>query len=225
MDNTLIVGSGYVELVAVGPGEDDYDRVPVWAARTSFLGESKGDEADFKLLRYLIAHKHDGPLEMVQYWFRLRAPVVVWWQLVRHRAFSYNLQSGRYVAFDEELYPPDVWRQQSTSNKQGSAGPLDDDMQAVLSDMFGEVAALGYEYYRQAIEMGAAKEQARLFLPAWASLYTGVVRADLRNLLHFLSLRTAPDAQAEIRAYAHAMAQFVEQHNPRTYALWRELRG
>ena len=65
------------------------------AARVSFLGDSKGADKDAKLLRYLLDHRHTSPFEQVQFKFRIYAPVVAWWQLVRHRTLSLNLQSGR----------------------------------------------------------------------------------------------------------------------------------
>jgi thymidylate synthase (FAD) len=65
------------------------------------------------------------PFEMVEYKFRIKAPVLVWWQFVRHRTFSFNAQSGRYTPFQEDdFYIPEVWRLQSKDNKQGSDGFL-----------------------------------------------------------------------------------------------------
>jgi len=44
-----------------------------------------------------------------------------------------------------------------------------------------------------------------LFLPGFAVYYTGIVKVDAHNLLHFLQLRMAEDAQYEIRVYAKAI--------------------
>jgi thymidylate synthase ThyX len=46
---------------------------------------------------------------------------------------------------------------------------------------------------------------ARLFLPGFAVYYTWVVKIDALNLMNFLRLRMASDAQHEIRVYALAM--------------------
>src|SRR5258708_1243548 len=62
------------------------------AARVSFLGESKGGDKDRKLLFYLLRNHHTSPFEMVEFKFRIRAPLVTWWQIVRHRTLSMNLQ-------------------------------------------------------------------------------------------------------------------------------------
>ena len=58
--------------------------------------------------------------------------------------------------------------------------------------------------------MGVAREQARLFLPAWCLYHEGIVSCDLRNLLHFLRLRTAEEAQWEIRQYALAIEDMLK---------------
>ena len=53
--------------------------------------------------------------------------------------------------------------------------------------------------------MGVAREQARLFLPAWSNYYTCIGSIDAHNLMHFLSLRLPQEAQYEIRVYAKAI--------------------
>lgn len=194
-----VLSKGFIELQDV-MGDD---LAIVNSARTSFLGESKGDEKDHKLLRYLMKHRHTTPFEQVQFKFRLRAPVVVWWQWVRHRTQSYNLQSGRYVAFEEDdFYVPSEWRLQSKSNKQASDGVLNDVDSHYFDGMLAGHYDNSYIMYKEALKAGIAREQARLFLPAWGSYYTGVISVNVHNLMHFLKLRMADDAQYEIRQYA-----------------------
>ncbi|RME50225.1 MAG: FAD-dependent thymidylate synthase [Caldilineae bacterium] len=182
------------------------DLAIVNAARVSFLGESKGDEADKKLLFYLMRHRHTSPFEQVEFKFRVRAPLVTWWQWVRHRTWSFNAQSGRYTPFQEDdFYHPAVWRRQARDNKQASEGEIDPAADAELDALLAEHYRRGFELYRRALEAGVAKEQARLFLSGFAVYYTWVAKVDAHNLMHFLSLRMAPDAQYEIRVYAHAI--------------------
>jgi flavin-dependent thymidylate synthase len=194
------------------------------------------------------------PLSLFSVKFALRAPVLVLWQLVRHRSGSFNFQSGRYMAFGEDdLYLPNKWRKQSISNKQGSSdeeltpgdfsdlllGLIDSENVALgsfasesykdVGEHYGEVEgyskllaeyyALGHEIYQNMLNQGAAKEEARLFLPAWASLYTAVVKFDLMFFMRFLRLRTASDAQLEIRNYAEMIYHAWESSMPITARL------
>jgi len=182
------------------------DLAIVNAARVSFLGESKGGPQDKKLLFYLLRHRHTSPFEQVEFKFRVRAPVLVWWQWARHRMWHYNAQSGRYVPFEEnDFYVPSVWRKQSASNKQGSEGEIDPaDADTLTRELLAHYER-GFNLYRQALEAGVAKEQARLFLSGFSIYYTWVAKTDAHNLMHFLSLRMAPDAQYEIRVFAQAL--------------------
>jgi thymidylate synthase (FAD) len=146
---------------------------------------------------------------MVEFKFRIHAPVVTYWQWIRHRTFHYqsvNSQSGRYTPFEEnDFYVPDVWRKQAKSNKQASEGAVEPDINAALIEKLKDHYEQGYKLYEEALEAGVSKEMARLFLPGFAVYYTWVVKVDALNLMNFLRLRMPSDAQYEIRAYAEAM--------------------
>jgi thymidylate synthase (FAD) len=114
--------------------------------------------------------------------------------------------SGRYTPFQEnDFYVPDVWRRQSSDNKQASEGALDSSEGDPLTRELVEHYARSYLLYEKALQMGVSREMARLFLPGFAVYYTGIVKVDAHNLMHFLHLRMAPDAQHEIRAFATAI--------------------
>lgn len=100
---------------------------------------------------------------------------------------------------------PDVWRKQSKSNKQASEGELDPAVDGELRAALLAHYAQGFALYQQALDRGASKEMARLFLPGFAVYYTWVIKTDALNLMHFLRLRLASDAQYEIRVYAEAI--------------------
>ena len=204
-----VLDKGFVELLDFMPHPStgvSGDLAIVNAARVSFLGESKGDVQDKKLLFYLLRHRHTTPFEMVEFKFRVRAPLVTWWQWVRHRTWSFNAQSGRYTPFqNEDFYVPTVWRKQSSDNKQASQGEVSPADTDELSALMGEHYQQSFELYQKALDAGVAREQARLFLPGFAMYYTWVAKIDAHNLMHFLSLRMPSDAQYEIRVYAQAL--------------------
>lgn len=211
------------------------------AARVSFAADGvtrlPSDERD--LLRYLFDHQHMTPFEQCVMVIRARAPLFVVQQWLRHRTMSFNQESGRYVVLADDFYTPAEWRAQSPDNKQGSAGPIGgwaempeafapvvrsaSEVFDAPSDYFNRrlavLQAMTREVYAEMVAAGVAKELARTVLPV--STYTSfVVQVNLRNMLHFLGLRTAPDAQAETRAYACAIADLVRAWCPWSYDAW-----
>ena len=222
-----VLDKGWIELVDMMPHPDtdvSGDLAIVNAARVSFLGESKGPDRDKKLLYYLLRQRHTSPFEMVEFKFRVRAPLVTWWQWVRHRTWSMNAQSGRYTPFQEsDFYVPDVWRKQSKDNKQASEGALGELENDALTDKLLEHYDQGYRLYAEALDKGVSKEMARLFLPGFSVYYTWVAKIDAHNLMRFLSLRMARDAQYEIRVFAAAIHEhFFTPALPWTAAAFEE---
>ncbi|MEN8097905.1 MAG: FAD-dependent thymidylate synthase [Chloroflexota bacterium] len=211
--NTSLIGKrvpvldkGWIELQDL-MGDD---LAIVNAARVSYLGESKGDDQDKKLLFYLLRHRHTTPFEQVEFKFRVRAPVLVWWQWARHRTWSYNAQSGRYTKFeDNDFYVPDAWRVQAESNKQMSEGELPPSEGAELTTSLMEHYERSFALYQAAIKRGVARELARIYLPGFALYYTWVAKVDAHNLMHFMDLRMGQHAQDEIRAYATAIYEEI----------------
>ncbi len=204
-----ILDKGFIELIDLLPHPQtgiSGDLAIVNAARVSFLGESKGEQADKKLLFYLLRNRHTSPFEMVEFKFRCRAPLVTYWQWVRHRMWSANAQSGRYTPFEEnDFYVPSVWRKQAKSNKQASEGELEAEPNTILTEKLIKHYEEGFKLYQEALTAGVSKEMARLFLPGFSVYYTWVLKVDAHNLMRFLHLRMASDAQYEIRVYAEAI--------------------
>jgi thymidylate synthase (FAD) len=102
---------------------------------------------------------------------------------------------------------PDVWRRQSPSNKQASLGQVSDEDGQALTASLLEHYARSYEHYEDALKKGVARELARAFLPGFSVYYTWVVKVDCHNMMHFLQLRMAEEAQHEIRVFAQVIYQ------------------
>ena len=204
-----VLDKGYIELVDLMPHpltEVSGDLAIVNAARVSYLGESKGEERDKRLLFFLMRHRHTSPFEMVEFKFRCRAPLLTWWQWVRHRTWNANAQSGRYTPFKEDdFYVPEEWRQQARGNRQASEGSLDAAVGAELTEDLLAHYERAFALYEKALAAGVSRELARVFLPGFSVYYTWVMKVDAHNLMHFLRLRMAEDAQYEIRVYAQAI--------------------
>ncbi|MCS7238527.1 MAG: FAD-dependent thymidylate synthase [Thermoguttaceae bacterium] len=197
-----VLDEGFVCLVDV-MGDDS---AVVQAARVSYGKGTKTVSDDRTLIRYLMRHRHTTPFEMAELKFLVRVPMDCWRQWIRHRTASVNEYSTRYsVAIDATLKtPPDRWRRQATTNRQGSEGFLDPEIGQQLSEEEKNLQDLARSVYRKRLELGVAREQARKDLPL--STYTEAYwKIDLHNLLHFLELRMAPSAQWEIREYARTI--------------------
>jgi len=84
--------------------------------------------ADRQLIRYLMNHSHTTPFEMVEIKFMVQVPMDCWRQWIRHRTASVNEYSTRYTeALDFfQVTDPSEWRLQSSDNKQGSSGYLEE---------------------------------------------------------------------------------------------------
>lgn len=205
------------------------DQDIVAAARTSRLGYSKGESKDRALLYFLMRNRHTSPFEMCEMKFRVSAPVVTWWQWTRHRTFSFNLQSLRYMEADgDKFYIPqaDEWRGQSKGNRQASEGHLDYSRGMHFTERMEAILDTSMLMYQDMLDQGVAREQARLVLPGFAAIYQGVVKTDLHNLLHFCNLRMAPEAQYEIRSYADCIyGEFIEPLFPWTAAAYNEFQA
>jgi thymidylate synthase (FAD) len=188
------------EILCTGILGDDHTIVE--SARVSFLGESKGDDKDKKLFKYLLYHRHTSPFEMVEFAFRVKAPIFVFRQWMRHRVAEYNEWSARYSEMREEFYIPAHWRVQDKRNKQAShVGELN---HAELSAQLEAQCNAAYQLYEQMLSQGVARELARMILPV-NTYSVMMMKMNAHALMHFIELRAAPDAQYEIREYARLL--------------------
>ena len=203
-----VLDDGFVCLVDVMGGDDSV----VQAARVSYGEGTKRVSDDRTLIRYLLRHRHTTPFEMAEIKLLVRVPMDCWRQWIRHRTANVNEYSTRYsLAIDaSQTTPPDQWRTQSASNRQGSEGFLDAGPGAALTQSEKELQDAARKLYEDRIEHGVAREQARKDLPL--STYTEAYwKIDLHNLLHFLALRMDAHAQLEIREYSRTIGEQIVQ--------------
>jgi thymidylate synthase (FAD) len=213
MGERIKVGpDGFVELVE----HMGSDASICESARVSYDQTGKQGD-DRKLIRYLMRHNHTSPFEMAELKFIVRVPLDIWRQWVRHRTASINEYSTRYrEAINSVAIPQsDEWRLQSTTNKQGSEGQLPELDARRCSHEFASASGACLRAYERMIGLGVAREQARSVLQL-ANYTEAYWKIDLHNLLHFLHLRMAPEAQQEIREYANAIHDLINPLFPLT---------
>src|SRR3989338_1575227 len=211
-ESARVLDKGFVRLVEFMGG----DKGVVDAARVSYGGKSKGEEADRKLVAYLLKHSHMTPFEHALFKFHVSCPIFVARQWFRHRFAAYNEQSFRYTDVKDEFYIPETWRAQDIKNKQGSVSDCALDHADLTKKCEAQVRA-ALSLYREMLAAGVAREMARMVLPV--NLYTQFYwTVNARSFMNFLSLRADAHAQLEIQAYAEALARHFERLMPWTWA-------
>lgn len=150
-------------------------------------------------------------------------PIAVVREWHRHRTQSFNEMSGRYIQMPDLHYVPELSRfqKQSKTNKQGSAGVIDEAEAHRHRNRMIEEQRDVYSHYDEMVTEEVAKEVARFNTPV--SRYTRMrAKTDLLNWLKFLDLRTRKEAMYEIRVYAQVVAEIIQSLWPRTFALFEE---
>ena len=187
------------------------DLTVVNAARVSFAGESEEfGSRDKKLIKYLAKHNHWTPFGHVQVQFRIKAPVFVARQLVKHQVgLVWNEISRRYVDVVPEFHAPEAWRKRAPDKKQGS---LDETFEGRDEERFDikywDLIEKAKAIYDNMIACGVAPEQARMVLPQsmmteW--YWTGSLAAFAR----VVKQRISSDAQYECQVIAQKIDQVL----------------
>ncbi len=176
-------------------------------------------DKDKALIIFLMRHNHTSPFEHNQLSFRVKAPLLVARQWMRHRMNSYNEISYRYVQAPVEFYIPPTWRTQDTVNKQSSGAAFSDEQ---LTQQYTKLVQEAFNTYETLLANGVCRELARGVLPLCT--YTQFIfTCNLHSLMHFLKLRLSPGAQYEIRQYAYGMLQLARIHFPIALDEWARI--
>ena len=182
------------------------------AARVSYA-KIKGEfeDKDAKLISFLAKHGHWSPFAHASISFRIRAPVFVARQLVKHQVgLSWNEVSRRYVDDKPEFYIPFMWRKRPPESiKQGSSEEeIEFDIMELIDTCKGT--------YNYMLEEGIAPEMARMVLPQcmmteW--IWSGSVYAFSR----VCNQRNKSNAQAETRMVTYPLSKHIKDHFPICY--------
>jgi thymidylate synthase (FAD) len=197
----------------------------VRAARVSYDADwrtGEEEDKDAKLINYLLRNKHTSPFESVTFTFEIKAPIFVLRQWHRHRTWSYNEISARYAELPEEFYIPMAEHigQQAAGNKQMRTVEQHNDA-LLFKDMMYKADLAAFKAYKDMLTFGCPRELARTVLPL-ATYSRMFATVDLHNLFHFLRLRIHEHAQYEIRVYAVAILELIEQIVPVSVKAWKE---
>ena len=191
------------------------DLTVVNAARVSF-GKNKEvfEASDEKLISFLAKHNHWSPFAHCSLQFRIKAPIFVARQLVKHQVgLSWNEISRRYVDYEPEYYMPTNWRLRAEDKKQGSSN------ETIEYDIANTIKNANTTY-NDMLAKGIAPELARMVLPQnmmteW--YWSGTLYAFAR----VCELRCAEDTQEETRTIADSIDQLCNEEFPYS---WKYLR-
>lgn len=207
------------------PLGDDYSKITleehcasdlsvVNAARVSFAKQSlEYGSTEQGILRFLMRQQHGTPFEHNYFKFKVRAPIVVIWEWVRHRiGVSYNVESGRYTELKGDFYVPKELRTQVGKPGSYSFAPLVDETARFWIESHSRTS---FQLYQDLLTRGVAKEQARLVLPM--TIYSEFYfTCNARSLMNFVALRNEEHAMLEIRKYGEAIEDLWSQAMPDT---------
>lgn len=220
----ILPGGGFIQLQAYNASDMDV----VQAAKVSMHKYSEiFGEHEHNLIRFLHENDHGSPFEHNFFKFRVRAPISVAREWVRHRiGIAWNEESGRYVELRPDFYAPGPEQLRGQVGKPGSYTfdrITDKNLIDRIETEYFSQYDMAYKSYQYLLGMGVAKELARLVLPV--GIYTEWIwSCNARSLMSFLTLRNAPDAQEEIRMYAEQLENIFEQIMPVTSKFFKENR-
>ena len=173
---------------------------PVGAAE---LMETMPDERVRSVLSTIMGSGHFSTLEHASYTFAVDGVSrALTHQLVRHRIASFNQQSQRYVRFADGVAT--VKPESVAESEEASA-------------VFDQAIAAAVEAYGKLLDAGVPAEDARYLLPNAAETKI-VITMNVRELLHFFSLRCCNRAQWEIREMARRMLELARPTAPFVFA-------
>lgn len=194
------------DLTCVNAARVSMDKESDWeyASEDQQTIHTRLNDKDAKLIKYLADNRHTSCFEHQGATLRLKVPIFIARQIQRHRTFSYNEVSRRYVKDNLEFYWPDEWRKAADNVKQGSS----DEAATTTVDLeWCVVVAVGA--YEKMLEDGVAPELARMILPQnlMTSFY---MSGNLRAWAHFLDLRLDAHAQREVQEVAKQVMDILK---------------
>jgi len=197
-----------VELISITP---DAEKTMAHIARVS-NPDNQDNPKYAGLLRYCIKHNHWSVFEQSSMTLQIETTRAIAAQILRHRSFTFQEFSQRYAASTKlgTLELPKL-RKQDDKNRQNSTDDLDPKIIESLNMQMGTLFGSAMALYNQMLELGVAKECARMVLPLCTptKIY---MTGSCRSWIHYIELRSAHGTQKEHMDIAEACRKvFTEQ--------------
>jgi thymidylate synthase (FAD) len=222
---------------------EDPERLICQGARNDYMSDFVGDisfeetmettggdtmeEKMETLIHHLLQHGHFGPFEHPHATFAIKGVSrSCMAQLTRHRHVSFDVQSMRYVSFDDVdpadvrdgtmvVIPPSADDPDWVGRNQKTGDVSDEDV-AEREEIFKDAIENAVESYQDLLELGMPPEDARFVLPIGTKVNI-VMSMNARMLMHVADMRAAADAQWEIRQMTEDILDLAEEWCPITF--------
>ena len=201
------------DLSVVNAARVSFDKSSDW--QIDYNGKVLND-ADRKLVSYLATHNHWSPFSHAFASFRIKAPIFVARQLVKHTVgLAWNEVSRRYVSSEPEFYLPDYWRKSATNVKQGSSEESirgSDNYMEAAERYVRELNSL----YNGMIQGGICAEQARMMLPQ-NTMTEWIWSGSLYAFARVCNLRLDSHTQKETQEIAKQISDYMIELFPESW--------
>ena len=197
-----------INLISITP---DAEKTMAYIARVS--NPSNQDNENYSgLLKYCIKHNHWSVFEQSTMTLEIETTRAIAAQILRHRSFTFQEFSQRYADSNKlgHIKLPDL-RKQDLKNRQNSTDDLDPKIIQSLNIQMGTLIGSSLSLYNQMLELGVAKECARMILPLCTptKIY---MTGSCRSWIHYINLRSAHGTQKEHMDIAEGCRDvFIEQ--------------
>lgn len=191
------------------------DKEIMYMARVS---NPKGqDSENIRLLYYCMKEGHVSPFDMANVCMEVNTTRDIARQILRHKSFFFQEFSQRYA--DVTLLNDFVVREcrmQDLKNRQNSIETDDFDNTVWWMAAQHSLASTVEAMYRQALDRGIAKEQARALLPEGMTPSRVYMNGTIRSWIFYLKQRLHESTQKEHRLVAQSALSVLRDVAPIT---------
>lgn len=192
-----------VKLLTTEPTADIISRIEQ-ATRTCYRSEDKiADGTAEKLIRNCIARGHESVIEHGVLTFEIVCDRGVSHEIVRHRLASYSQESTRYCAYNKDKFNSELtyiipyWIDEPNREKEAEEISF-------ATDAIEKA-------YLSMLNNGTPPDIARCVLPNCLATKI-IVTMNLREIRHFIKLRSSKKAHGDIRVIAKKMYDLLQEN-------------
>lgn len=194
-------------------------------ARISNPSNEFNHETGPKLLKTMAEKGEWSPFEQIFINMEIYTTRDISRQILRHRSFFFQEFSQRYANPVMTLgWVTREARLQDKKNRQSSI-ELGESDQAIADEfkaMQDATISDAHKNYARALDLGIAKEQARVLLPEGLTLSRLYMVSNVRNWIHYINLRAKKSTQKEHRLVAIGCRSAILKHMPILSAMFMD---